>query len=470
MTYHRKTKIVATLGLATDTEADIKRVIEAGVNVARLNFSHGTHEEHLARLQKVRAISKNLDWPVAILQDLSGPKIRIGDFEKETVTLKSAEEITLTTKEIPGTEKRVTLRYPNLYKEISQGNTIFLDDGKLKLEVKKITGQDIVCEIITGGEIRGRRGVNIPDAKLSISSLTDKDKEDLKFGIEHNVDFMALSFVREAADVKQLRKLLGKSEIPIVSKIETKAAIENIDEIIAETDAVMVARGDLAVEIPNEDVPIVQKDIIRKCTEVGKPVITATQMLDSMIGSPSPTRAEVGDVANAILDGTDAVMLSGETAIGKYPTETVETMSRIATRTEQSNIYLNSPIRYKRVGSVVTDAVSSAVVKTAYNVGAVAIVAFTESGYTARMVSRYKPSQPILTLTPRPDTFQRSLLSFGCYPKVIHRVSQLSSAIEIAKDKLKEEKLAKSGDTFIVVAGVPFGHSGGTDLMLVQTV
>lgn len=468
--YLRKTKIVATLGSATNTEKDIESVIKAGVNVARINFSHGTHEEHRSRLQLTRKVSEKLSLPVAILQDLSGPKIRIGDFETETVTLKDGQEIILTQEQITGTAERVSVTYPKLHKEVEPGNMIFLDDGKLKLEVKKITGDDIHCHVLSGGTIRGRRGVNIPDANLSISSLTDKDKEDFKFGLQEDVDFMALSFVRSAADVKELRRLLGARPIGIISKIETKFAVENIDEIIEESQGIMVARGDLAVEIPNEDVPIVQKEIIKKCTEAGKPVITATQMLDSMIGSPVPTRAEVGDVANAILDGTDAVMLSGETAIGQYPAQTVETMARIASRTEQSAVYIEAPSRYKKVSSNITDAVSSAVVKTAYNVGAAAIVAFTESGFTARKVSRYKPEQPIIVLTPRPDSFQRSLLSFGCYPKIIHRVSRIDNAIEIARESLLETKPAKRGDTFIIVGGVPFGHSGGTNMVLVQTV
>ncbi len=324
----RKTKIVATLGLASSTQKEIEGLIKAGMNVSRLNFSHGSHDDHEKLFDAVRAASKKLKTPVAILQDLSGPKIRIGDFDTEKVKLKKGETIILTTEKIIGNVEKVSVSYSRLPKEVKVGGHVLLDDGKVRLLVSKIHGEEIHCKILAGGEIRGRRGVNVPGANLSISSLTEKDKKDLVFGLKKGVDFMALSFVRSPSDVRELRKLIGNHNVGIISKIETQEAVEAIDEILKESDGIMVARGDLAVEIPAEEVPVAQKMIIKKCNEAGKPVITATQMLESMITTPVPTRAEVNDVASAVILGADTVMLSDETAMGKYPVEAVEMMER----------------------------------------------------------------------------------------------------------------------------------------------
>ncbi|MCI0566460.1 pyruvate kinase [bacterium] len=464
----RKTKIVATVG--NSNVKDIEGFIRAGMNVARLNFSHGSHEEHLGKIKNIRVAESKLKMPVAILQDLSGPKIRIGDFTTEKITLKKGASIILTTEKIVGDEKRVSISYHKLPQEISTGRQILLDDGKRKLIVEKIEGAEIFCKILVGGEIRGHRGVNLPGTKLSISSITEKDKMDLAFGLKNKVDFVALSFVRSADDVRELRKLIGKHPAKIISKIETDQAVEDIDAIIAETDGIMVARGDLAVEIPAEDVPIVQKTIIKKCNEAGKPVIIATQMLESMIGSPVPTRAEVNDVANAILDGADAVMLSGETAVGEYPALSIETMAHIVERTEGSSLYGESVSRYKHIAYGVVDSVSAAVVKTARNIDAKAIIAFSEKGLTARMVSRYKPEQPIIVLTPREDTFRTMLLSFGCTARIINPVKDVREAMAIAEKIILKEKIAKKGERFVIAAGVPFGHAGGTNMFLAHTI
>ncbi|MEK7091924.1 MAG: pyruvate kinase, partial [Patescibacteria group bacterium] len=337
--YHKKTKIVATIGPATEGEAELEKLFNHGVNVVRLNFSHGDFAEHGLRIKRTRALSKKLGLPIAILQDLAGPKIRLGEFYQERVTLIEGAKFILTTKEQVGDESIAFINYPKLPKEVKKGQIIFFDDGKKKLIVEKVVGEKIHCQILVGGETKGRRGVNVPGAYLSISSLTDKDKKDLEFGIKEGVDFMALSFVRRPEDILELRAILTKrqaEQIKIIAKIETQEAIDNLDAILAVTDAVMVARGDLAIEIPAEQVPFWQKTIITKCNKFGKPVITATQMLESMISSPVPTRAEVSDIANAIFDGTDAIMLSEETTLGKFPLKAIEVMYRVATHTEKS--------------------------------------------------------------------------------------------------------------------------------------
>ena len=410
MTHLRKTKIVATIGPSSSNEDTLVRMIEAGMNVARINCSHGTHEEYRANIETVRKAAVKAKTPVAILLDLGGPKIRIGEFTEGKISLDQGDEFILSTKKVEGDKYRVFINYPKLPKEVSPGMHIYLDDGKVDLEVLSVRGAEVRTKVIFGGEIRSRRGVNIPDADLSISTITKKDLSDIDFGIKINVDFVALSFVRSSKDILKLRTILMKrgSAAGIVAKIETRHAVKNIDEIIGAARAVMVARGDLAVEVPKEEVPLIQKMIIRKCNAAGKAVITATQMLDSMETHTTPTRAEVNDVANAIFDGTDAVMLSGESAIGIHPGHAIETMSRIALKVEHSAIYHEDILRLSTFPEGIVDAVSSSVAHIVRTVKAKAIVALTESGFTPRTISRHKPLAPIIVFTTVEATHRRS--------------------------------------------------------------
>ena len=471
----RKTKIVATIGPASDNEKTLSEIIKAGVNVARLNFSHGDHKMHGEILKTIRSVSKKINIPVAVIQDLSGPKIRTGAHDG-VILLKRGNIIVLTTNQCKGDADNLHINYKNLPKEVKKGDFILLDDGKKKLQVISVSGgADIKCKILAGGEILGKRGVNVPGVSLKISSLTKKDKKDIPFGVKNNVDFIALSFVRKASDIKQLRAIIKKEKgagIGIIAKIETQDAIGNIDDIITEADGIMLARGDLAVEIPPEDVPALQKSIIKKCNRAGKPVIVATQMLESMIQSPVPTRAEVSDVANSILDGADAVMLSAETAMGDYPVETVNMMSNVAKKTEEQYPHshvletMNSDAGGDGVDTV--DAITHYIVNTAYDIDAKIIVALTESGSTARMVSRYRPSQPIIVMSPNKKALGRIMLSFGCYPHEITSFKYVGEASERIKKILKKEKFIKTGEKFVLAAGVPFGKTGGTNMIMVN--
>ncbi len=470
----KKTKIIATIGPASDNEKVLSRIIKEGVNVARLNFSHGSHKVHGDILNTVRFASKKTKIPVAIIQDLSGPKMRTGDYEG-VISLKKGSNIILTTKKCVGDASKLHINYKNLPKEVKKGNNILIDDGKKKLEVLSVSGIEIKCKVLAGGDIIGRRGVNIPGVSLKISSLTEKDKKDIVFGVKNDVEFIALSFVRQASDVRQLKNIIKKARgnsIGVISKIETQDAVKNIDEIISESDGIMIARGDLAVEVPPEDVPALQKSIIKKCNIAGKPVIVATQMLESMIQSPVPTRAEVSDVANSILDGADAVMLSAETAMGSYPVETVKMMSDIAKRTEEQYPHgyvletMNSDAGDDGIDTI--DAITHYIVNTARDIDAEIIVALTESGSTARMVSRYRPSQPIIVMSPNKKALGKILLSFGCYPHEITAFKYVGEATERIKVILKKSKFIKTGKKFVLTAGVPFGKTGGTNMIMVQ--
>jgi len=476
----KKTKIVATIGPASESEAMLTCLVKAGMNVCRLNFSHGAHEEHFEKVKNTRKVAEKLGTPTAILQDLSGPKIRIGDFYQERVMLKKGGLFTLTTKACVGDETKAFVSYSALPKEIMKGDSILLDDGKKRLEILEVKGDEIKCRIIVGGETKGRRGVNIPGVSLKISCLTAKDKKDVLFGIEHKVDYVALSFVRRASDIRELRAILtkAKSTAKIISKIETEEAIQNIDAIIAETDGVMVARGDLAVEVPAQEVPILQKMIIEKCNIAGKPVIVATQMMESMIKSPVPTRAEVSDVANSILDGADAVMLSEESALGEYPVETVQMMSNVAEIAEKN--YPHSKALYgdallgvgdrRAHRKDVVDAVTFSVVSTASAVGAKVIIALSESGLTARMVSRYRPEQPVIAMSPKDYVVRQLELVFGCFPARIEHFTNVSDVMKVVRAYVLKKKLAKKGDKVVVAAGIPFGHVGGTNTIMVEVI
>lgn len=469
----KKTKIVATVGPATESEVMLEKLVDAGLNVIRLNFSHGDFAEHQTRVDNLRKVIKKTGKTVAILQDLGGPKIRIGNFKTEFITLKKGQTFTLTTEDILGDKNIVSVNYPLLPKEVKKGHIIFLHDGKKKLEVVSVTGNKIVCKVLIGGDIKGRRGVNLPDSNLSIKSLTNKDLKDLEFGIKNKVDFIALSFVRRPSDIIELREILNKrkSDAGIIAKIETPQAIENIDEIIRLADGIMIARGDLAIEVPFEKVPSYQKMMIIKCNESGKPVITATQMLESMIKSPVATRAEISDVANAILDGTDAVMLSEETTLGEFPVEAVTVMKTIALEVES-----NYPERIiKRIVSdigsegeeKISDSITSSVVKTAQDIGAKVIVALTDSGFTARMISRHKPSAKILAFTPNERTGNKLSLVFGCESVVVSRYETIEDVFKIVRSECLKKKIAKKGDRVVIVAGVPFNTKGLSTNMLV---
>ncbi len=468
--FETKTKIVATLGPNSSDVATIEKMIKAGLSVARVNMSHGDYEEHAEKIKNAREAAEKAGRPLAILQDLAGPKIRIGDFDTETVTLKKGAALVLTTEKVVGTVDRVSINYAKLPKEVEVGMTIFLNDGKQELKVTKVTDTDIHTKVVIGGTIRGRRGVNVPDGNLSISSLTPKDKKDLKFGIEQGAAFMTLSFTRTAADIHLLRKLIGKNDIAIVAKIETKAAIENLEEIVDAADVIMVARGDLAIEMPIEQVPMLQKRIIRTANRMGKPVITATQMLDSMRIATTPTRAEVTDIANAIVDGTDAIMLSDETAVGDYPVEAVKVMTKVAKEVE-SDPYLAE--QYKKWDFKPTnnyETVARSIAHSTPHTDAVAIVAFTESGLTARMVSRYRPQVPVLVVTPNEAAFLKSRVVYGAEPILVKGVKSVREAKEVAAKAVLDNKLGKKGDTFIVGAGLPFGEPGATNMMLIEKI
>ncbi|MDE2040877.1 MAG: pyruvate kinase [Patescibacteria group bacterium] len=467
----KKTKIVCTIGPSTEKTEKLEELVNAGMNVMRLNFSHGNFDEHQARVEAIRQVMKQTGKTVAILQDLCGPKIRIGTFKDKTIMLSPGQEFTLTTDAVEGDEKRVHVNYPELPREVKPGTFIMLHDGTKKLQVTEVKGNDIVTKVIVGGRLANNKGVNVPGANLSIAALTEKDKEDVKFGIRNNVDFVALSFVRRKADIDELRAILNKagSKAQIIAKIETPEALEVIDEIIEATDGIMIARGDLAIEIPAEEVPIVQKLLIHKCNSVGKPVITATQMLESMIKNPVPTRAEVSDIANAIIDGTDAVMLSEETTLGDFPVEAVKIMTRIAERVE-SEVYTRDTIAEYSESHGVTDVVSQSAVRAAHNVGAKLIVALTRSGRTARMIARYRPAERVLALSDAPENAAKLMLTFGCYPLVTSTFTSADQIMDIVRTVALEKELVKKGDKVVIVAGMPFGTASETNFILVEAL
>ncbi len=468
--FEKSAKIVATIGPASAKLEILEKMFKAGLNVIRMNFSHGDHASHLSNLLLAKKAAKKAGVRMAILQDLSGPKIRIGDFTEGKAVLRAGATFTLTTKKVPGDSSIAYINYATLPKEVERGSTIMIYDGKLRLTVLKTTATDVICRVIVGGEIGGRKGVNIPGANLSIRSLTEKDRADVVFGIEQKVEFVALSFVRRASDILELREILrkGKSKAMIVAKIETVEAVENIDEILAVTDAVMVARGDLAVEVGPENVPMIQKSVIQKANKLGKPVITATQMLDSMEHSPVPTRAEVSDVANAIFDGTDAIMLSGETATGEYPLETIETMARIAVAAEHS--------RQKRQFVDITssddviDAVTLSVVRVLEDIKGKAVIALTESGLTARMISRFRAPFPVIAISPSEISCNQLLLSYGVFPIKMTLSKNIDAFTGQVAKFVREQKIAKKGDKIVLSAGMPFGKVGSTNTLFVLNI
>lgn len=435
------------------------------MNVMRLNMSHGDHAEHELRIRNGRAAAEKLGAPIAILQDLSGPKIRTGIYETERITIEEGSTLTLTVDECIGTPERIYVNYRKLPEEVRPGSVIMLDDGKKRLEVESVEGNDIRCRVIVGGELKARRGVNVPGAHLSIDTITEKDRADLAFGVSMGVDLVALSFVRRPQDVVELRSILaelGAPDLPIISKIETQEAIEDLAAIVAVSDGLMVARGDLAIEIPAEEVPRWQKEMIRQANAAGKPVITATQLLETMIQNPVPTRAEVSDVANAVFDGTDAVMLSEETTLGAYPVEAVATLTRIARASEEKAV--------DSADVAIQDTVTKAVAQAARDLNAKVIVALTESGATARGVARFLPTCPIVALTPRESTRKTLALSRGVYPHQIYPLASLEDTLAFIPTFLAEHGYAEAGDRVIVTAGLAFGVEGATNMLLAITL
>jgi len=470
----RKTKIVCTIGPSSESLENTKKLIHAGMNVARLNFSHGDFEEHGNRIKNIRAANQELGTSVAILLDTKGPEIRLGKLNEEPIELVQGDAITLTTEDIIGDRNRVPVTYKNLPNDLSVGSTVLIDDGLIGLKVEGIEGTEVHCRIVNSGPIKGKKGVNVPGVKISLPGITEKDRNDIIFGIEQGIDFIAASFVRKASDVLEIRELLEQhnaSQIQIISKIENQEGVDNLDEILEVSDGLMVARGDLGVEIPAEEVPLVQKMMIRKCNVAGKPVITATQMLDSMQRNPRPTRAEASDVANAIFDGTDAIMLSGETAAGKYPVESVQTMSRIAHRAEEALEYRE--IFAKQASAQqnsVTEAISQAVANSALDLNAKAIVTSTHSGFTARVVSKYRPKAPIVAVTPTEQVMRGLALCWGVFPVQGPEAQTTDEMFDSAVNGAMNTGWLAAGDTVVITAGVPVGRAGTTNLMKIHHI
>ena len=469
----RKTKIICTLGPSTDKEGVLRDLIANGMNVARFNFSHGSHEEHLGRFEKLKALREELGKPVAALLDTKGPEIRLKDFKNGVETLVSGQTFTLTTREVEGTNEICSITYKDLPMDVEPGGTIMLDDGLIKLQIQTVNDTDIVCTVLNNGKIKNKKGVNVPGVHLSMPYMSQRDKDDIIFGIQQGYDFIAASFVRTAQDVYDIRNLLNQydSNIRIIAKIENREGVNNIDSILAAADAVMVARGDLGVEIDFTELPGIQKTIIERSFSFGKPIVTATQMLDSMMVNPRPTRAEISDVANAIYDGTSAIMLSGETAAGAYPVEALKTMSAIAERTEQEGFHLRGRMMDSNPGKIsVSDATAHAACLTARDVNAAAIVTVSESGTTARLLSKYRPQQPIIACVMREQVQRQLSLSWGITPLMMSLAHSTDELIEMSTALAKENGYLHNGELAVVTAGVPVGVSGTTNMIKIHMV
>lgn len=462
----KKTKIVCTLGPVSENEETLRELIKNGLNVCRLNFSHGSHEEHKGRMDLVKKLREELNMPTAILLDTKGPEIRTGKFDAPEVLLEEGQTFTITMKDVMGNKEMCTVSYKGLANDVKAGDTILIDDGLVGLTVKEVNGDDIVCEVQNSGIVKNHKGVNVPGVKVNLPAITEKDRSDIEFGIEQGIDFIAASFVRKVSDVLAIREILEENNathIKIISKIENQEGVDNLDEIIEVSDGIMVARGDLGVEIPTEEIPVVQKLMIKKCNEAGKPVITATQMLDSMIRNPRPTRAEVTDVANAIYDGTDAIMLSGETAAGKYPVEAVKTMATIAKRAEETMRNRRTKINKSKN---VTDAISYATCTTAMDLDAKAILSSTASGHTARMVSKFRPDCPIIATTSDESVRRQLSLTWGVLPVMRNKSANTDQVIVNSIEAAKTAEYVNENDIVVITAG----GSETTNLIKVETV
>ena len=470
----RKTKIVCTLGPATNDVEIMKQLIHNGMDAARINFSHGTYETHAETIAKLKQAREELNAPIPLILDTKGPEIRVKTFKEDKVRLEEDATFTLTTREVEGDVNIVSVTYADLPKDVHRGSRILIDDGLIELKVEDITETDVVCKVVNGGVVKSRKGVNLPGVEVNLPSLMEKDIEDLKFGVENGFDIVAASFIRSAEDVLKIRRVLeenGGGQMHIISKIENQQGVENIDKILEASDGIMVARGDLGVEIPPEEVPLVQKILIAKANRIGKPVITATQMLESMVHSPRPTRAEANDVANAIFDGSDVIMLSGETAAGAYPLEAVATMARIALKAESAVDYaakLANTTEPARVN--ITNAISMAACATAAELKTAAITTVTKSGFTARMISRYRPACPLIASTSDETVWRQMNLIWGCKPMLytgeLPRGGVFDTALEIAV----KSGLLKNGDTVVSALGMPLGFSGATNTLRVDIV
>jgi len=469
----KKTKIVCTVGPSTDKPGVLESMMEAGMNVARFNFSHGSHEEHAKRIARVREAANNVKKPIALMLDTKGPEMRLGLFAEGKVFLEKGQKFILTGRDVQGTKEIASVNHKHLPQEVAPGNTILISDGLVSLHVDAVDGDDIITTVNNSGQIGDRKRVAAPGVAVDLPPLSEQDVADIQFGIASKMDFIAASFIQRAADVLAIRKILevGNYSMDIIPKIENAEGVNNIDEIIKVADGLMVARGDLGVEIPAEEVPLVQKMLIQKCNKAGKPVITATQMLESMVTNPRPTRAEASDIANAIFDGSDAIMLSGETASGQYPLEAVQTMARIAVRTEtslqHSDILVGKGIQLQRT---TTDAISHATAQISHELGAAAIVTSTQSGYTARMVSKYRPQSTIVAVTPCEKTVRRMLLMWGVYPILGPSFNNTDEMVQSAVTTSLKEGVVKDGDLVVVTAGVPAGLSGTTNMIRVHIV
>ena len=470
----RKTKVICTLGPAVNDEEMIRKLIRAGMDAARFNFSHGDHAEHLERLNKLKNVRDSMGRPVATILDTKGPEIRIKSFETKSIDLEAGASFTLTTRDVVGNGALVAVTYPELHKEVTPGQEILIDDGLVALKVEEIQDQEIRCTVENGGSLSANKSINIPGVHIHLPALTEKDISDIQFGVENDFDFIAASFVRRADDVRAIREVLdrfGGQEVKIIAKIENQEGVDNIDEILALADGIMVARGDLGVEIPAAKVPVLQKQMIRKGLRLGKTVITATQMLDSMIRNPRPTRAEVSDVANAVFDGTSCVMLSGETANGHYPVEALSAMVSIVEEAEQSIHYWR---RFEKnmgvTASNIDDAITHTSCLTAKDLDAKAILVATSSGRTARMICRFRPACPVAALTMHEKVRRQLALSWGVIPFLTGEVNSTDRIFSMSVEVALKEKLVQNGDTVVITAGVPLGRSGSTNLIKAQIV
>lgn len=471
----RKTKIICTLGPSTDQPGVLAALIDAGMNVARFNFSHGNHEEQKKRFIELKHARNKAKKPVAALLDTKGPEIRLKNFKDGKVMLEKGQDFILTTREIEGNEKEVSITYKQLVQDVKTGNNILLDDGLIGLEVKEVTDTDIICTVLNGGPVSNHKGVNVPNVSLSLPFISEKDRDDIVFGLKTGFDFIAASFTRNADDIMQIRKIMeeeNNTSVQIIAKIENKEGVDNIDDILQVADGIMVARGDMGVEIPMEDLPAIQKRLIKKAMFAGKIVITATQMLDSMMKNPRPTRAEITDVANAIYDGTSAIMLSGETAAGKYPVETLQTMVRIALRTEASIDYVNRFNHRSTKGNVedVTEAISYATCSTAHDLKAAAIITVTKSGGTAHTIAKYRPNCNIIGCATLPQVCRQLNLCWGVIPVQTKEQQDTFELFEHSIEEATNAGLLNEGDIAVITAGVPLGMSGTTNLINVHVV
>ena len=471
----RKTKIICTLGPAVDDEGLLRRLILAGMDAARFNFSHGTHASHLAQLNKLKRVRDELGRPVATILDTKGPEIRIKTFANNPVTLEQGAPFTLTTEDVEGDGTRVSVTYPQLHEALAPGCRVLIDDGLIELRVDQVKGREICCTVETGGELSNNKSINIPDVSIPLPSLTERDVEDIKFAVEQDFDFIAASFVRKASDVEDIRAVLrqyGGTDIRIIAKVENREGVNNLGEIIAACDGVMVARGDLGVEIPAHEVPVLQKKMIKSTIAQGKTVIIATQMLDSMIRNPRPTRAEVSDVANAVFDGASCVMLSGETASGKYPVEALEEMVRTVTAAEGATDYWGRFREQSILPRVTTinDAISHSCCLTAMDLSAKAILVATTTGSTARMIARFKPACPIAALTMTERVRRQLAISWGVHPYLYGTVDSTDRLFSLAVECARKENVVVPGDTVVITAGVPIGKAGSTNLIKAQVV